>query len=160
MGDRALVRVGPVHTTKQYATAAEAEAEAAWYQLVPWAAPRLIDLDGPTLTIQTHPVATSIPHWRPAQALFELLTRLHAEGIHHRDVHVRNIVKGPHGPLLIDWETALHQPSPVSYDLYGPDASGIPAPPIHDGYTPQWWGSTQRMSISNRWECHVPAPTH
>lgn len=160
MGNRALIRVGPAHTLKQYATTIEAEAEAAWYQRVPWAAPKLLDLDGPTLTIETLPVATRLPHWRPSQALFELLTALHNEGVHHRDVHVKNIVKGPEGPLLIDWETAIDHPSPVSYDLYGPDASGIPAPEIHDGFQPQFWESTQCMSIRNRWECHVPAPTH
>jgi hypothetical protein len=160
MGDRATVRIGPKRAVKRYATPAEAEAEAAWYQRVPWAAPKLLDVIGSTLVIQTHPVAYHHPKWRPAQALYELLTALHAEGIHHRDVHVKNIVASHNGPLLIDWETALHHPTPVSYDLYGPDASGIPAPKIHDGYEPQWWGSKQRMSIRNRWECHVPAPTH
>jgi hypothetical protein len=90
--------------------------------------------------------------------LHVLLLRLHAEGVHHRDVHVRNLVRAADGrPLLIDWETAIHWPSALSYDLHGPDASGVPVPEIHAAHTPQWWGSPQRMSIRSQWGCDVPA---
>lgn len=146
---RATVRVAAGRATKTFVDPADAEREAAWYQRVPWAAPCLLDLDGPILTMQALPLAG--PRWRPAEQLRTLLEQLHAEGIHHRDVHPGNIVRGPHGPLLIDWETAIYWPSALSYDLHGPEASGVPVPDIHAGITPQWWGSTQRMSIKNRW---------
>lgn len=156
---RATVRVRPDRTIKRHRTEAAAAAEAAWYERVPWAAPRLLDLAGRTLVIETcTPQARCGPRWRPVAELHALLLRLHAEGIHHRDVHVRNIVRGQDGrPLLIDWETATHQPTDLSYDLHGPDASGVPVPEIHAQHTPQWWGSAQRMSIKSQWGCDVPA---
>lgn len=157
MARRAVVRVGRERTMKRYRSPAAAHAEAAWYQRVPWAAPRLLDVDGATLVLETLPVALRLPGWRPAAALRDLLLRLHAEGVHHRDVHVRNVVRGPSGPLLIDWEAAICQPSTLSYDLYGPDASGVPVPEIHAQHIPQWWGSQQRMSIKSQWGCDVPA---
>jgi tRNA A-37 threonylcarbamoyl transferase component Bud32 len=152
-----VVRVGRERTTKRHRTEAAAEAEAEWYQRVPWAAPRLLDVDGATLVLETRPPALRLPGWRPVDELYALLLRLHAEGIHHRDVHVGNVVRGPDGPQLIDWETATRQPSALSYDLYGPDASGVPVPGIHARHIPQWWGSQQRMSIKSRWGCDVPA---
>lgn len=152
MGRRASVRVGRSHTVKRYATAAEAAAEAAWYERLPWAGPRLLGVDGPQLVLETRPAACAVMGWRPAVELRELLLAIHAEGVHHRDVHVRNIVQGPDGrPLLIDWETAIQQPCPLSYDLHGPEASGVPVPAIHEGLTPQWWGSDQKMSIRMCW---------
>lgn len=152
MARRAMVKVGRSCTVKRYATAAAAWAEVEWYERVPWAAPRLLDVEGAALIVETLPVAAALPGWRPAAALRELLEALHAEGVHHRDVHVRNIVRAGDGrPLLIDWETAIHQPAALSYDLHGPDASGVPVPEIHAGLTPQWWGSPQPASISKRW---------
>jgi hypothetical protein len=158
---RATVRVRPDRTIKRHRTAAAAAAEAAWYERVPWAAPRLLDVTGRILVVETcTPQVRCGPRWRPVAELHALLARLHAEGIHHRDVHVRNIVRGPDGgPLLIDWETAIHQPSAMSYDLYGPDASGVPVPEIHAQHIPQWWGSPQRYSIRSQWRRDVPAQT-
>ncbi|MDH2392322.1 phosphotransferase [Streptomyces sp. HNM0663] len=159
MGRRAAVTVGRSHTVKRYADAQAAAAEAAWYRRLPWAAPRLLNVDGPVLVLQTLPTARSLPGWRPAAALWELLAAVHAEGVHHRDVHVGNIVQANDGsPLLIDWETGLWQPSALSYDLHGPHASGIAVPDIHTGLTPQWWGSPQAASIGRRWgNAGVPA---
>lgn len=158
MARRAVVQVGRTRTVKRYRSTEAAAAEAAWYQRVPWAAPRLLGLDGPTLVLETCVPAQHLPAWRPVAELHALLRRLHAEGFHHRDVHIRNLVSGPGGNvLLIDWETAVHQPSGLSYDLHGPDASGVPVPDIHAGMTPQWWGSPQRMSIRSQWGCDVPA---
>jgi hypothetical protein len=152
MGDRARVAVLPDHTTKTYKIPSLAAAEAEWYRRVPWATPRLLDFDGLKLTIETRHAGTAFPHWRPADALRELLSALHAEGIHHRDVHLRNVVKGKHGvPLLIDWETAIEQPAEYSYDLWGPDVSRVPVPTIHARHIPAWWGSTDRTSIMNQW---------
>lgn len=149
---RAVIRVGPEVTIKSHVDAAAAAAEAGWYERVPWAAPRLLAVHGPDLHLQTLPVAAHLHTWRPVEQLRALLERLHGEGIHHRDVHVRNLVRGEGDePLLIDWETAIHQPSPRSYDLHGPDASRVPVPHIHAGLTPQWWGSAQQSSIAKRW---------
>lgn len=161
MSRRATVRVGLTRTTKRHRSAAAAAAEAAWYERVPWAAPRLLAVDGPVLVLETcTPQVRCGPAWRPVDQLRDLLLRLHTDGIHHRDVHVRNLVRAPDGrPLLIDWETAIHLPSDLSYDLHGPDASGVPAPEIHTNHTPQWWGSQQRMSIRSQWGCDVPAQT-
>ena len=159
MNRRATVRVAPGRTLKKHGTAEAASAEAAWYERVPWAAPRLLDIDGRMLLIETCvPYVRCPPSWRPAADLAALLRRLHAEGIHHRDVHVANLVCDRDGhPLLIDWETAIYRPAPLSYDLCGPDASGVPAPAIHARHTPQWWGSPQKMSIRSQWGCDVPA---
>ena len=152
MGDRANVSVLPDRTTKTYKDSALASAEAGWYRRLPWATPRLLDFDGLTLTIETRHPGIAFPHWRPAGALADLLGALHHEGVHHRDVHLRNVVKGGHGvPLLIDWETAIDQPSRYSYDLWGPDLSGIAVPEIHTRHIPAWWGSTDRTSIMNQW---------
>lgn len=150
---RATIRVTADVTVKTHLTAAAAEAEAAWYRRVPWAAPRLLAVDGPALTVETLPTAAHSRGWRPVAELRHLLERLHGHGIHHRDVHVRNVVRGAGGvPLLIDWETAIHWPAARSYDLHGPASSGVPVPDIHAGLTPQWWGSAQPSSISQRWE--------
>lgn len=159
MGRRAVVRVGRDRTIKRHQNAAAAQAEADWFERVPWAVPRLLDVDGPTLVLETcTPYRRCGPGWRPAAELHALLTRLHADGIHHRDVHVLNLVRSAAGRvLLIDWETAIYQPSELSYDLHGPEASGVPVPAIHAPYTPQWWGSPQRMSIRSQWGCDVPA---
>jgi len=159
MGRRAALSPGPQATVKTYRRAADALAEIAWYQRVPWAAPRLLDADPATgrLVLQTLPVALDRPAWRPAAALAELLTALHRENIHHRDVHLRNLLIGPGGaPLLIDWETAIDQRARYSYDLYGPEVSGVPVPAIHTGLTPQWWASAAPMSIRRRWGIDVP----
>lgn len=159
MARRAVVSVGPRRTTKRHRSPEAARAEAAWYERVPWAAPRLLAVEGSTLVLETcTPQARCDPGWRPVRELHELLRRLHAAGVHHRDVHVRNLVRDTDGRvLLIDWETALRQPSAVSYDLYGPEASGVPVPELHARHTPQWWGSPQRMSIRSQWGCDVPA---
>lgn len=66
---------------------------------------------------------------------------------------MRNVVKGRAGqPLLIDWETAIEYPAELSYDLHGPEASGVPIPEIHRRLIPAWWGSREKMSIKNQWE--------
>ncbi len=102
--------------------------------------------------IQTCHAGTKLPEWRPVEALRELLGALHAEGIHHRDVHLKNVVRRSGRPLLIDWETAIFHPSEFSYDLWGPEKSGVPIPDIHRRMIPAWWGSKLRMSIKNQWE--------
>lgn len=148
---RATVRIRRAAATKVFVDPADAAREADFYRRFPWACPRLLDHDGAVLTIEALPTAPRLPQWRPVDALRDLLTELHAHGVHHRDVHLGNLVRGPHGPLLIDWETAIDHPSALSYDLHGPQASGVPVPIIHAGMHPQWWASPQRMSIRSQW---------
>ncbi|WP_324192170.1 phosphotransferase [Nocardia puris] len=156
---RATLVVHRDHTVKTYRHPSMAAAEIAWYQRAPWATPALIDADPETgrLVIATHPPAGD--SYRPVTELAELLDALAAEHIHHRDVHPGNILAGPAGPLLIDWETATHVVAP-SYDLWGPDISGVPVPDIHTALrTPyvMWWASPHRASIRERWGADVPA---
>ncbi len=146
--------------TKRYRSPADALNEIGWYQTLPTGiCPNLIDAD-PTngvLVIAYHHPANELQGYRPVKALAELLEELETRGVHHRDVHPGNIVDGPHGPLLIDWETAVSAAG-LSYDLHGPAVTGIPIPSIHQalgtGYA-MWWGSDHRMSIKNAWraEC-------
>ena len=152
MGKRAKLVVLPDRTIKTYQDPALAEVEVGWYQRVPWACPRLLDFDGLALVIETCHAGTDLPDWRPVDELRKLLGALHTEGIHHRDVHLRNVVRRSGLPLLIDWETAIFHPSKFSYDLSGPEKSGVPVPVIHRRMIPAWWGSRQRMSIKNQWE--------
>lgn len=162
---RADLTIGAHTVTKRYRDPRDAHTEIAWYQRAPDACPELIDADTDAglLVIARHPPAHEFPNYQPAAELAALLRSLEARGIHHRDIHPGNIVAGPSGPLLIDWETAIHANTP-SYDLYGPDASGIPAPEIHrvirsknspNGYV-MWWSSPHPMSIRNRWGTDIP----
>lgn len=141
-------------TVKRHRTVEAAKAEAAWFAWLPWACPELLDVDGPTLTMRTLPVASDLDGWKPAAELAELLCAIHREGVHHRDVHVGNVVQDPSGPLLIDWECAIWMPSDLSYDLHGPEASGVPKPAIHAGLQPCWWYGRRNESIYHRWGAH------
>lgn len=155
--DRATVIVGADVTIKQHKDVRSAENEARWYRIVPWAAPQLIHYTGRTLIIETLPTCWSLKDWQPAQEVAELIRRLHAEGIHHRDVHPGNIVRSRAGrPLFIDWETAVRQPTDVSYDLAGP-VSGVSAPEEHQkaDYS-QWWHSPSSCSLAKVWSHDVP----
>ena len=162
MGARATITHGRGTVTKQYHDPADAHAEIHWYQQLAdqQICPRLVDAhpDTGTLIIAAHRPAGH--DYRPAHQLAELLHQLQALGIAHRDVHPANIVEGPHGPLLIDWETAITAaPGARSYDLHGPELSGVPVPDIHqtirsrnspNGYA-MWWGSPHRAPIRNQW---------
>lgn len=156
-----MVNVGPRWTVKRYRTEEEAAQEAWWYKRVPWAAPPLVCREGQDLILPTLPVAADFPSWTPVADLRALLGRLHSEGVHHRDVHTKNVVMGERGnPLLIDWETAVEQESGLSYDMYGPDESGVPVPPMHERLViaPQWWGSRQPYAIGFEWKAGVLCP--
>lgn len=146
--------MGPEVTVKRFVTPESKAHEFSFYEAVPWACPEVVAHDAYSITMTTCEVAFRIRDWRPVRELRELLTRVHAEGVAHRDVHVKNIVRGPEGePLLIDWECAAFVRSRLSYDLHGPDASGVPVPEIHArlGVTPAWWGSPEHHSIRNQW---------
>ena len=46
----------------------------------------------------------------------------------------------------------------LSRDLYGPEVSGVPIPPLHEKYglSSQWWGSPQNYAIGREWEAPCP----
>lgn len=146
--------VGEDVTVKRFASEAAAAHEVSFYRLVPWACPPLLDVDGLTLTMRTLPVAVDLADWKPADELAELLCDIHAEDVHHRDVHVGNVVRGVDGPLLIDWECAIRMHTDLSYDLHGPEPSGVPVPGIHRNLEPCWWYGRRNMSIYHAWGAH------
>lgn len=146
------------HVVKRHSTPGAAANEASWYRLVPWATPTLLGVDGRDLHIEKCVPASSIPSWRPAGELYRLLCRLHGEGVHHRDLHMMNVVCGSRGQvLLIDWEFAIQYPSQVSYDLYGATASGVPKHSVHTN-KPSWhWNVNRNYSVKNFWGFDVSA---
>jgi serine/threonine protein kinase len=155
---RPSIQVGQFVTIKQHLTRADAENEARWFHEVPWATPVLLDICGTTMVMQTLPSCWKLKDWRPVAELHDLLLRLHAVDVHHRDVHPGNIVRGMDGrPRLIDWETAIRQEAPESYDLVG-SASGVPDPERHQkAEYSQWWESSSKCSIEKVWGCGVPS---
>lgn len=160
--NRAVVVVGAHTTTKIFTDPACCATELHYYQAAPWACPDLVDHGNSHIVIPTYPTAAMLPDWRPAGELLDLLLRLQAEGIHHRDVHVKNVVKTPTGPKLIDWESAITVPGFLSYDIYGPYESGLTPPEIHEELIPQHWNSKEFSSIANVWGINVTdlLPTH
>ena len=154
---RSRIEVDSEKTVKYFSEQAAAEHEISFYLEVPWACPKLFDYDATSIVIETLPVAIDIPYWKPKRLFLELLQRLHLHDIHHRDAHVKNILKRTDGyPVLIDWEFAIRQKSIYSYDIFGPARSGIPIPDGHKFIVPacnaaQWWGSPEPHSISRRW---------
>lgn len=158
-GTRPVVTVGPFVTVKHHLSHQDAENEARWFREVPWATPHLLDVCGPLIVMQTLPTCWNLPAWRPVEELHSLIRRLHAEDVHHRDVHPGNIVRGMDGrPRLLDWETAIRQKADQPYDLAG-RASGVPDPDRHlkAAYS-QWWESSSACSIKNLWGHSVPEP--
>lgn len=159
MARRATIEINADLVIKTYDDPELAKAEAEWYRRVPWATPTLLDFDGNRLMIERMIPAVELPGWRPVGEMRQLLGLLHGEGIHHRDVHLKNIVCGRDGqPLLIDWETAIERPARLSYDLWGPDESRVPIPLIHTRLIPAWWGSREKWSIKNQWEVRDDVP--
>lgn len=148
---RTTIVLHPDVVIKTYNEAEWAANEIAFYHLVPWACPPLLYADNGTIVTQTMPLASNNPDYRPTKQLVELLTRLEGHGINHRDVHPANIVIGPTGPLLIDWECAVVAAGAPSYDLHGPHRSSVPIPDIHRDCGPQWLGSPDPSSITNTW---------
>ena len=145
---RTTVVLHPDVVIKTYNDPEWAQAELDWYDELPWACPPLLwsDPAAGTLIIKTLPLAANNPDYRPLAKLIDLLECLEVVGVSHRDVHPGNIVINEHGdPLLIDWETAVE--STLSYDLWGPDESGVPVPEIHQKCGPQWLGSDDPSSL-------------
>lgn len=72
-----------------------------------------------------------------ARRIYEQILELESRQIHHRDMHRNNLVIRPDGvPLFIDFEFAIRQDA-ISYDLYGPEISGVPPHRLHE--RPAWW---------------------
>lgn len=129
------------------------EREVHAYRACPWACPPLLELGHRRMVLPLLVTAAEDPSWRPVEETRDLLDRVHAAGWHHRDVHAKNLVKMPDGtPRLIDWETAIIAPECPSYDLVGPEASGIAKPTEHAGYSAQWWGAPTRFSLERWWD--------
>lgn len=151
---RTSIVLHPHVCIKTYNEAEWSRAEIDWYRTVPWACPPLLwaDPQAGTLVTPTLPLAANVPDYQPVDKLLDLLRRLEREGVHHRDVHPANIVIDQDGsPRLIDWETAVFEDTPWSYDLHGPDVSGVDIPEIHLECGPQWVGSDDPFSIKNTW---------
>lgn len=149
----ALVHVTSTTVLKRFRSPEDCEIEARWYRRFPDFCAELVEVDGPDLVTRRYPVAWETPEWRDADALYRLLLDLGAAGVHHRDVHLRNIVLDAGRPRLIDWYTAIEAPGRPSYDLYGEDA-GLERPPGHVDY--QCWTTPNRWSIKEAWGVDVP----
>lgn len=147
---RACTVIHPNITIKTFHRVEDGDRELSFYRRFPWACPPLVYTAPGVIVTETNPVAGNNPDQQPAYELFDLLQRLAAKHVHHRDVHPANIVLTEDGPKLIDWETATLDTGP-SYDMLGPDMSGIPMPDIHIGCGAQWWNSDDENSILNRW---------
>ena len=154
---RATIIVRDEKTTKTFRDSKVFEAERNWYINTPWACPKLLSAKDNVLTIETGQLA----RFGKVSELLALLERLQRNGIHHRDVHPKNIVYTPDGMRLIDWETAcLTESGAPSYDLYGPEISGIKVPKVHrdlgktknspNGYA-MWLGADHPASVKNQW---------
>lgn len=162
-GKRADIKVTDSHVVKKYHDPALARHEIGWYGMVGGRfAPRLIFsdvVDGLLLIERGRAV------YRPmVSELVSMLKSMELLGIHHRDVHPGNLVTIDGHLRLIDWETAICDAGAPSYDLYGPDVSGLPVPDIHaairskrspNGYR-MWFGCDHPASIRSMWGADVP----
>lgn len=141
---------------KRFKTPGAARAEVRWYLQLEHLGitPRLLSFTESALCLEACPTAEELgaEAWHPYQALLELVTRLGAEsGVHHRDVHARNVVQLPGGrPGLIDWETAVHVPNVGLYDLHGPNPY-IPRPDIHRARYVMYWTADHPLAMSAFW---------
>lgn len=149
---RAVLHLGETYVIKRFSCEKECTREASWYYRIPWAIPELIAHSPLDLVTRRYPVASKEPDWRDAPGLRALLERLARLHIHHRDVHLANVVRGPDGPLLIDWEYAVEHPSVRPYDLYGPDESDVPPPPDQKPQFHRWWKTDDHVGVSKNWE--------
>lgn len=139
--------VGARNVVKTYRSASPwvaenlAQHEASYLLNYSWAAPTLLDFSGSTLVMER--LETPPSDWRPVTELRSLLEGLGQVGVHHRDAHPGNVMQCPETgwPLLIDWEVAIHWISAggLSYDLHGPEATGVPKPAQHRHRRGRYW---------------------
>lgn len=123
--------------------------------------PKLISMDGEGLiTEKCIPLISTIENItgnsrdKLKECLINRIRKLHALGICHRDLHIRNIVLRHYIPLFVDFELAIViDPSCLCYDLNGP-VSKIPVPDQHvmlgSEYevTGEWWNAEHQDSLS------------
>jgi hypothetical protein len=116
-------------------------------------APAVVEVTDEVLRTELHP--TLRQWWEAGQSGTDLaamrvllrtrIDELHSHGICHRDLHIDNVVLRDGLPLFIDPDFAIaSDPHAPCFDLYGPDASGVPAPHAHKaqgGAAAQgvWW---------------------
>ena len=93
---------------------------------------------------------------------------MHRLGVCHRDLHLANIIVDADARALIvdpDFAVDSDQGAPC-YDLYGPEASGVPVPAEHAGYWANRGGdwrdwaaegrcSPVRLGCSRAWSCRL-----
>lgn len=150
--NRVSIRDGLVF--KQFRSPVEYEHEWQFYRDFGQYAPRVVKLLPEDLTIVCEAgLLIDSPTESHINQLASILGVLAAEGVHHRDVHPKNIVDTPDGVKLLDWETAIRH-SGRSYDLCGP--VDVPVPVQHGGLLPQWWESNDIGSIRNVWGVGIP----
>ena len=148
---------------KTYHNREQVSPEFEWYLEVGGTfAPRLLEAD---LRRGRLVIERGLPVIRPrVEELAAMIGEMVDLGIHHRDVHPGNLVTVGGMLKLIDWETAIRDYRGVSYDFYGPEASGIEVPVIHaelrskrspNGYS-MYWMSDHPASIKNQWGADVP----
>lgn len=149
-----LVHIEEDQVIKRFRSAEECAMEARWYRRFPEFSPEVVAHDGVDLVTRRYPVAWDTPEWRDAEAIVELLRAVHEHGVHHRDVHLRNIVLREGKPILIDWFTAMECQQAISYDLYG-EGSLLPKPERHLDY--QSWDTPNPFSIKRAWGIELSA---
>lgn len=154
MPPSAVVRVEADLVIKRFRSPEDCAVEARWFRRLPQFCPELIAHDGVDLVTRRHDVAWETPSWRDPEALVKLVMAVHAEGVHHRDVHLRNIVLRDGEPLLIDWYTAVECVQAEPYDLYG-ERSGVPKPERHLDF--QCWDTPNPYSIREAWGIELSA---
>lgn len=112
------------------------------YRMLEDFSPRLLAVGDRYLDVERHPPIIEVElDYRHADALWDLLERLHASGWWHGDIALRNVVLHPQrGPLLIDLETTMPAVSDASYDLYGARAAGTATRHEAAGPDGVWWG--------------------
>jgi tRNA A-37 threonylcarbamoyl transferase component Bud32 len=71
-----------------------------------------------------------------ALRLRERIEAMHRLGVCHRDLHLANIIVDEDArALIVDPDSAVDvDQSAPCYDLYRPEASGVPVPAEHPGY--------------------------
>lgn len=116
-------------------------------------APQIVEV-GDNYFVSHHtgrPVVDVVRFWTLEQRIevrdriIRLLKSLADLGIHHRDASGLNVTIDGDGEVwLIDFEWAIEQGG-CSYDLFGPEVSGVPVPTGHQaaGFT-VWWHGTVR----------------
>jgi hypothetical protein len=139
--------------TKVYHEPLDFLAEAGWAVRASregWGAP-VVNVDPGSLSV-TYERGVRVSRHTPAWVeLLDLIGSLHAVGVHHRDVHLGNLLRFSGSLRLIDWETAIEVPGAASYDLDGP-TEAVPLPVLHEGLPAMYLRATwHRRCLLRAW---------